>query len=57
MRTLFAVPWFSKSGKRLLISLATALLLVSGVFALLKWRKTRIARACDRLYSAVAGRT
>ena len=36
MRTLFAVPWFSKSGKRLLISLATALLLVSGVFALLK---------------------
>ena len=36
MRTLFAVPWFSTSGKRLLISLATALLLVSGVFALLK---------------------
>ena len=36
MRTLFAVPWFSTSGKRLLISLVTALLLVSGVFALLK---------------------
>ena len=36
MRTLFAVPWFSTSGKRLLISLATALLLVSGVFALLR---------------------
>jgi hypothetical protein len=36
MRTLFAVPWFSTSGKRLLISLATALFLVSGVFTLLK---------------------
>ena len=36
MRTLFAVPWFSSSGRRLLISLVTALLLVSGVFALLK---------------------
>ena len=36
MRTLFAVPWLSSSGKKLLISLVTALLLVSGVFALLK---------------------
>ena len=36
MRTLFAVPWLSSSGRRLLISLVTALLLVSGVFALLK---------------------
>ena len=36
MRTLFAVPWFSTSGKRLLISLVTALLLVAGLFTLLK---------------------
>ena len=36
MRTLFAVPWLSSSGRRLLISLMTALILVSGVFALLK---------------------
>ena len=36
MRTLFAVPWLSSSGRRLLISLVTALLLVFGVFALLK---------------------
>ena len=36
MRTLFAVPWLSSGGRRLLISLVTALVLVSGVFALLK---------------------
>ena len=36
MRTLFAMPWLSLSGRRLLISLVTALVLVSGVFALLK---------------------
>jgi hypothetical protein len=36
MRTLFAVPWLSSSGRRLLINLVTALLLVFGVFALLK---------------------
>ena len=36
MRTLFAVPWLSSSGRSLLISLVTALLLVFGVFALLK---------------------
>ena len=36
MRTLFAVPWLSSSGRSLLISLVTALLLVCGVFALLK---------------------
>src|SRR3954453_24131769 len=36
MRTLFAVPWLSSSGRRLLVSLVTAVLLVIGVFALLK---------------------
>ena len=36
MRTLFAVPWFNSSRRRLLINLVTALLLVFGVFALLK---------------------
>jgi hypothetical protein len=36
MRTLFAVPWLSSSGRRLLVSLVTAVLLIIGVFALLK---------------------
>src|SRR3954471_14032391 len=36
MRTLFAVPWLSSSGRRLLVSLLIAVLLVIGIFAVLK---------------------
>ena len=36
MRTLFAVPWVSPSGRILLISVVSSLLLVFGAFALLK---------------------
>jgi hypothetical protein len=36
MRTLFAVPWVSPSGRILLMSVVSSLLLVFGAFALLK---------------------
>ena len=36
MRTLFAVPWVNPSGRILLISVVSSLLLAFGAFALLK---------------------